>query len=92
MLSYNQNMSYLHIMYQSLVIYFSCIYTLYFHFHMTIILLSHLFYIFLYASQRVVAHEGVQPSVVRVGQVFASRDVERHVEIAHTFLKPFHSG
>ena len=42
-------------------------------------------------AERMVAHEGIEPAVVLVGEVFLTLHFKGHVEIFHTFLKPFHA-
>ena len=43
------------------------------------------------ATEGVVAHIGIQFTIVHRRQVLLSFDVQRHVEIAHTFLQPFYA-
>ena len=43
------------------------------------------------AAEGVVADEGVESSVVGIGQVLAAFDLKRHVEIAHAIFKPFYA-
>ena len=44
-----------------------------------------------FTAEGMVAHEGVEASVVGVGQVLLTFDLERHIEVAHAVFEPFYA-